>query len=338
MGTFSGVIYKWVSPSGKVYIGQTCRPRERKRLFLKASKRYGGVKLEAARKKYPPELWTYSIVEVVHCSTRELLHRAMDALEIYYISAYDSFNIGYNSTLGGDGWDGYIRSKSIGKKIALKLKKPVRCYKDGILVASYASITEAVAASGVHSYSIISSCNGKYNNCISGFDWCYESDLDRISFLEVSGCRRHHLLQFTPEGKLLRSWNSIKDAASGDKSMSSCIQLSCCGRRDVTYGYCWSWDDNLDRIKMLSDRYAQYIGDGFPTEVILQYHLSGDLLSWYSDSASASRCLFGDSKNRGRINLCCKGELPNVYGFRWERRLVLLKLSSSDQLYIHKIL
>ena len=46
-----GIIYKYTSPSGKIYIGQTMNEKERRKKFLGKSS-YAGEKLHTARKKY----------------------------------------------------------------------------------------------------------------------------------------------------------------------------------------------------------------------------------------------------------------------------------------------
>lgn len=46
-----GIIYKYVSPSGKVYIGQTIEEKKRRRIFNNLNQSYGGVKIDNARKK-----------------------------------------------------------------------------------------------------------------------------------------------------------------------------------------------------------------------------------------------------------------------------------------------
>lgn len=50
-----GVVYKYTSPSGKVYIGQTCRERKRRNEFLRKEGRYTkGSFIEEARILPPP--------------------------------------------------------------------------------------------------------------------------------------------------------------------------------------------------------------------------------------------------------------------------------------------
>ena len=50
-----GIIYKYTSPSGKVYIGQTINEKDRRKHFLIQKLSYGGIKIDTARAKYNPE-------------------------------------------------------------------------------------------------------------------------------------------------------------------------------------------------------------------------------------------------------------------------------------------
>ena len=56
-------IYMWTSPSGKSYIGQSVDLQKRKGAFLRFGDRYGGEKINCARKKYSHKsLWNYKVL------------------------------------------------------------------------------------------------------------------------------------------------------------------------------------------------------------------------------------------------------------------------------------
>ena len=46
-----GIIYRYTSPSGKYYIGQTTNERVRRNDFLNINQRYAGNAIDNARKK-----------------------------------------------------------------------------------------------------------------------------------------------------------------------------------------------------------------------------------------------------------------------------------------------
>lgn len=68
---------------------------------MNINKRYGGDKIDAARKKYGPSSFSYEVIERIkfNCSFDATLK--LDELESFYIEKYDSYTNGYNMTLGG---------------------------------------------------------------------------------------------------------------------------------------------------------------------------------------------------------------------------------------------
>lgn len=58
-----GIIYKYTSPSGKVYIGQTIDEKKRRKEFRNLNIKYAGRKINHARKKYGPENFEYEVLE-----------------------------------------------------------------------------------------------------------------------------------------------------------------------------------------------------------------------------------------------------------------------------------
>lgn len=102
-----GIIYKYVSPSGKVYIGQTVEEKKRRRIFNNLNQSYGGVKIDTARKKYSPQNFDYIVLVEVESDDIVELKTFLNQLEIGFIRMYDSYNCGYNSTLGGESLSGF---------------------------------------------------------------------------------------------------------------------------------------------------------------------------------------------------------------------------------------
>lgn len=119
--TFTGVIYKYTSPSNKVYIGQTTDEEMRKYRF-KTSVNYGGLKIDNARKKYDISEWKYEVLAKKYYINEEDATNDLDLLETYYISKYDSYKNGYNSTTGGDGARGQKISEETKEKLRISMK------------------------------------------------------------------------------------------------------------------------------------------------------------------------------------------------------------------------
>ena len=97
-----GVIYRYKSPSGKYYIGQTIDENSRRRAFLTYNAQYGGRKIDNARRKYGPENFEYTVLIKITGDNPEEVKNYLNILEEGFIKMYDSFKNGYNSTTGGD--------------------------------------------------------------------------------------------------------------------------------------------------------------------------------------------------------------------------------------------
>ncbi len=98
-----GIIYKYTSPSGKVYIGQTIDEKKRRKEFRNLNIKYAGRKINHARKKYGPENFEYEVLERYRFRVMERARKKLNEREKYFIELYDSYRHGYNSDTGG--WD-----------------------------------------------------------------------------------------------------------------------------------------------------------------------------------------------------------------------------------------
>ncbi len=98
-----GLIYKYTSKTtGKCYIGQVLEYRlELRKNRHKYDKR--DIHFYRARDKYGYDDFDFEIVE------KDIEQEKLNEREIYWISFYDSFNNGYNSTNGGDGGNTYAK-------------------------------------------------------------------------------------------------------------------------------------------------------------------------------------------------------------------------------------
>lgn len=96
-----GIIYKYTSPSGGIYIGQTIDEDRRRSEFNDSNNSYGGIKIDSARKKYGVENFNYEVLFSIEAE-EDIIGPILNEMEMKYISLYDSFNHGYNSTIGGN--------------------------------------------------------------------------------------------------------------------------------------------------------------------------------------------------------------------------------------------
>lgn len=121
IGTVEGIIYKYTSPSGKSYIGQTMNESRRKKEFFN-SFNYAGDKIENARKKYGASNFLYEVLYRTENSDIKLLTEELNQMEIYYIGYYDTVNNGYNTSIGGQSSNGVLLNEEVKQKMIKSLK------------------------------------------------------------------------------------------------------------------------------------------------------------------------------------------------------------------------
>lgn len=187
----TGIIYRYTSPSGKCYIGQTINEHTRKyqhkyHAFNETCKDYDKPFYRAIR-KYGWDSFEYEILNTVVVDTVEELVDKLDTLEVYYIGIYDSYNNGYNSTIGGHSLRG-CNHPSYGTKLnevhKAKLKasrtKIVSQYSlDGEYMATYDSAAQASIITGADSSGITVVCRNRQKSA-GGYQWRYGYDVKDI--------------------------------------------------------------------------------------------------------------------------------------------------------------
>lgn len=111
-----GIIYKHTAPSGKAYIGQTINTmKERLKSHISHTKAGNKSKFSDAIRKYGIENFTSEILV-------EADNEKLNEQEIYYIDKFDTYNNGYNSTMGGDS-SGYNLSSETKERMGKGTKK-----------------------------------------------------------------------------------------------------------------------------------------------------------------------------------------------------------------------
>lgn len=125
-----GVIYRYKSPSGKYYIGQTIDEEGRRHAFLyNRTFGYAGNRINEARKKYGPENFEYTVLMKVEGDDPDEVRKYLNIFECYFIKVYDSYRHGYNMSEGGHNMTEEARIKMIESK---KGKTPWNKGKKGV--------------------------------------------------------------------------------------------------------------------------------------------------------------------------------------------------------------
>lgn len=140
---------------------------------------FGISKIERARQKYGWQSFQYDVLDQLTNENKEVLLDQLCTLEKYYIQKYDTYNNGYNSTKGGEG---FCRTRSVeeNQKLSDTFKKRgikpnelahtlsakasskavLQIDKNGNVVAEYSSIREASDATKANAQNISDICRG----------------------------------------------------------------------------------------------------------------------------------------------------------------------------------
>lgn len=222
-----GIIYKYTSPSGKSYIGQTTNEVLRRKNWFDSKYHYAGRKIDRARNKYGRNKFSYEVLVKNSYSSREIAVEDLNRLEIYYIGLYDSYLNGYNSTIGGYGVVGLkltpeqiekVRKANLGKTIPIEQRR-----KASIKIKAILNTSEMKT---------------KLSNIRKG-----KPNPKAIKAMNESNCRP--ILQLSLSGKFIKEFDSIKSAIQnlGIKAATSNISNVCKGKRNSAYGFKWKYKE-----------------------------------------------------------------------------------------------
>lgn len=109
-----GVVYRYVSPDGKSYVGQTTNETRRRKEFATIANNPDGPSINYrtgafrdAIKKFGGDNFTYEVLYRNKYATKEEAQSDLWQKEEFFIEYFDSFNNGYNNTTGGCGSKGH---------------------------------------------------------------------------------------------------------------------------------------------------------------------------------------------------------------------------------------
>lgn len=180
-----GIIYKYTSPSGKSYIGQTVKENKRKAqhkrsAFNETDAAYD-TPFHKAIRKYGWDSFKYEVLYTIIDSNEELVREELNKREVYYIGKYNTFEKGYNCNIGGSGNKpenpGSNKNRKLSKEHKEKLKNSVRKKVwqfdlDGNFIAEFESCADASNSFGPQdNASGISQCCNNRKGYVKGYQW-----------------------------------------------------------------------------------------------------------------------------------------------------------------------
>lgn len=259
---YNGIIYKYTSPSGKVYIGQTINEKERRTKFLNQDADYAGPKINAARQKYGVNNFEYVVLFKVESFIKSEVLEILDQKEVQYIEMFDSFYNGYNSTKGGGNM--YERSEETCKKLSESVTnyykthesavaRPVLQYSIfGDFIREWKSAREAALELNLEANNITIVCQGKRNHAYD-FIWKYKDEFEEIpTKIQIKSKKSSKLpvIEYTLDGMETRRWANMTLAAQDLGYSLGNFSTYCNGRNNHEYkGFLYYRGEKPDNVE-----------------------------------------------------------------------------------------
>lgn len=264
----------------KIYIGQSINIERRWRAHLNATQTHNN-KLWAALNKYGKDNFDFSIIE--ECP-KELL----DEREQYWIKYYDSYNNGYNLTLGGDG------------KQTANYEEIKQAYEE------LGSILKVSKELGINLQTIRNALQYYHINY-------YDKSINLPKTVIM-------INPYTLEKEQI--FSSIAKAADYVGINESSIRAVLYGKCDLAGGYYWQTLEEEKNLIPISKEYYDYIlnkkknNKTNKPKKILQYDINNTLIKEYKSLSAANTEMGKCKNNKAILNACQTNKL--LYGYYWK--------------------
>ena len=282
-----GYIYKYTSPSGKSYIGQTiCSLKDR---AGHDGKRYkGSHEFYKAIKKYGFKSFEVEILA-------EVLQEQLDQMEIKYIQLFNTLiPNGYNISAGG---------QNIGKS-----KKTRKVYQysmtDGSFIKEWTSVVEAER--NFHgSSNVLENCLLGKTYTQWGYCWSYLK-MDKFPIHErIVNPKEKKVEMYSLKGELLETFSSIAEAARKTGCERSAIKRCCRGELKSHGGYIWKCSEILYEKKY--NNTAKKVQQICPE--------NNKVIQVFNSISQAAKSL---GKETSLIRRALNDEKRTAYGYKWK--------------------
>ena len=232
----------------KKYVGQSIDIKSRWTQHRHTSSLVRDTFLYRAMDKYGVENFDFYILE--ECQPDEL-----DIKEIYWIATLDTYNYGYNMTLGGSGLVGYkaYNRNCIPKNFGMlsngvdETVPIIKLDTNYEVLEYYVSVQDCARANGIASTNISKTASGKNNTC-HGYIFMYFNDIKDMTTDEIISYRLHQRKNYkdstlksidriSSSGEIINNYESISQAAKELNLDPSSISKVCKGKLKQTHGY-----------------------------------------------------------------------------------------------------
>lgn len=250
----------------------------------------------------------------------------MDDREQFWINHYDSFDNGYNLSVGGNGCKGYKHTEEEIKKMRQiqHPKKVLQLDKDFSIVKEWDSCSHAGKTLGFYILGIKKCCERKdRQKTIGGFFWVYKDDFAKDdfdwSYFDIKKTPPRAVIQLDKDLNVIAHFDSIYQASKETGCRSSEIIRVCQRKRKTSRGYIFRYADTYTEEEKNKDTQIDFKKPKtLPPEkrkTVLQYTMDWQFIREYSSAKEAGGFLNLKPKN---IQYCCAGHSHSSGGYRWK--------------------
>ena len=289
-------IYKATSKTtGKSYIGQTCRLKQRIWEHRRCNLEHENSILHREIAKLGFDDFEWEVVDETNDKDEAL------ELEALYVFMYETqYPKGYNETAGGKAtpWDWSI---------------PVVCLTlDGEYVREYKSSAEAERLDGFHNTTVLECCKGKALTC-HGHQFMFKTDYEKYGgkkYVKPEAWNMTPVIQCDMDGNFIAKYKSVRDASRITGVRRSTISGAITGVYKTAGDYIWLYEKDFP-IKDIS----KYRRGKKGRKVAQIDKVTGETIAVFDRITEAGKALGVNYKS---IHYAVDKPDKSAFGYRWK--------------------
>jgi group I intron endonuclease len=207
--------------------------------------------------------------------------------EQYWINFYDTYNKGYNETLGGEGNRKYT------------LETIYTLWDSGLTIGQIAEQLSCARST-------------VYSSLLSYSEYSVEESIFRRS-----DSLKKRPVQFDINGRYIAAFDSEEEACLAVGASMGSVGLCCNSDKHCTVkGYIWLWESDVERISDVINDLRKTRRRSTPDmQAVAQIDSTGNIIAIFENAKEAA-IAFGKTRD-SHIGECCRGKRNTCFGFSW---------------------